>query len=230
MSTFLLIPGGWHGGWYFEPIAGALRRKGHRAFAMTLTGLGDGRDRATAPSHATQAAAAATANLDTHIQDVLTLLDAEDIHDAVLVGHSYAGMVITGAAARADRRVRRLVYSDAYVPADGDSCFDLTTPAFRDLFLQGAVGDGRTVPPPPGLDPRTSPHPLASFLQRIRLDGEPRVDRRDYIYLDGWAGTPFAEVHRRLRDDPAWHVHSLPIGHNVARDAPEDLLRILLEE
>lgn len=219
MATFILVPGGWHGGWYFHPIADTLRRNGHHAFPMTLTGLGDRAHLLTA-----------TTNLDTHIQDVVALLEAAEIHDAVLVGHSYAGMVITGAAARAPGRIRRLVYSDAYVPADGDSCFDLTTPAFRESFLQGAQADGHTVAPPPGLDPRTTPHPLASFLQKIQLAGEPQVDRRDYVYLDGWSGTPFTEVYQRLRHDPDWRVHSLPTGHNVAREAPERFVKILLEE
>src|ERR1019366_1820543 len=133
MSTFILVPGGWRGGWYFRPIADALRHQGHAAFPVTLTGLGDRAHLLTAAT-----------NLDTHIQDVMALLEAEDIHDAVLVGHSYARMVITAAAARAPGRVRRLVYGHAYVPGDGDSCYDLTTQAFRELFIQGAQADGHT--------------------------------------------------------------------------------------
>jgi pimeloyl-ACP methyl ester carboxylesterase len=186
---------------------------------MTLTGLGD---RARPLSTAK--------NLDTHIQDVLSFLEAADIHDAVLVGHSYAGMVIAGAAARAAGRVRRLVYADAYVPGDGDSCYELTTPAYRELFIHGAGADGLTVPPPAHLDARTVPHPLASFLQKLRVQGAPPVERRDYIYLAGWAErSPFAEVYQRLRGDPDWRVHTLPTGHNVVREAPEQLVRILLE-
>jgi len=219
MTTFILVPGGWHGGWYFQPIADALRRHGHTAYPVTLTGL-DGR--AHPPTTAT--------NLDTHIQDVATLLETEDIHDAVLVGHSYAGMVITGAAARAAGRVRRLVYADAYVPADGDSCYDLSTPAFREQFIRGAQADGLTVAPPSRLvDARTAPHPLASFLQKIRLESTPQAERRDYIYLTGWADTPFTEVYQRLRHDPDWRVHTLPTGHNVVREAPEPLVQILME-
>ncbi|HEU5427203.1 MAG TPA: alpha/beta hydrolase [Actinocrinis sp.] len=217
MTTFILVPGGWHGGWYFQPIAGTLEGHGHTAYPVTLTGL-DGR-----------AHAPAATNLDTHIQDVVSLLEAEDIRDAVLVGHSYAGMVITGAAARAAGRVRRLVYCDAYVPADGESCYDLTTPAYRELFIRGSQGDGLTVPPPPHLDARTAAHPLASFLQKIRLESPPQVERRDYIYLTGWAATPFTEVYQRLRRDPHWRVHTLPSGHNVAREAPEPFVRILTE-
>ena len=219
MTTFVLVPGAWHGGWYFEPIAETLRSQGHTVFPVTLTGLGDPARPRTAQT-----------NLDAHIQDVLTLLETEDIQDAVLLGHSYSGMVITGAAARAGGRIRRLVYSDAYVPSDGDSCFNLTSPGYRKLFLEGAQADGLTVTPPPGLDPRTNAHPLAAFLQRIKLESEPKVQRRDYIYLSAWAETPFTGVYERLRDDPDWHVHTLPIGHAIAREAPDDLVRILTEE
>jgi hypothetical protein len=77
---------------------------------------------------------------------------------------------------------------------------------------------------------RTTPHPLASFLQKIRLDDTPRIHRKDYIYLDGWSGTPFTEVYQRLSRDPGWRVHTLPTGHNVAAEAPEALVQILLEE
>lgn len=219
MATFVLVPGGWHGGWQYRPIAKALRQAGHDAYPVTLTGLGD-----RAHLRATDV------NLDTHIQDVVALLEAEHITDAVLVGHSYAGMVITGVADRCPERIARLVYSDAYVPADGDSCWDLTTPAFRQLFIEGATADGLRVEPPPGLDPRATAHPLPSFLQRLRLSGAPsRVRRRDYIYLSGWQGSPFAEVYQRLSEDPAWHTHCLPTGHNVVAEAPDKLLEILFQ-
>jgi pimeloyl-ACP methyl ester carboxylesterase len=220
MATFVLVPGGWHGGWYYTSLADRLRAVGHRALSITLTGLGD---RAHLNS--------ATVNLDTHIDDVLAVLAAEQVADAVLVGHSYGGMVITGAADRAaNGSVRRLVYSDAYVPEDGQSCWDLTTEAFRRLFLHGAAMDGHAVQPPPGLDPRVTAHPLASFLQQIRLDGGglSRITTRDYVYLSGWDGTPFTTVQARLAGDPAWRVHTLRSSHNVMRDAPDEFLKILL--
>jgi pimeloyl-ACP methyl ester carboxylesterase len=168
-------------------------------------------------------------NLDTHIQDVVALMEAEQIADAVLVGHSYGGMVITGVAEALPGRVRRLVYSDAYVPGDGDSCWDVTSQAFRDLFASGAGTDGFSVLPPAGSDPRATAHPLASFVQKIRLTGAANgIKRRDYIHLSGWDGSPFADVYQRLRQDPDWHTHSLPVSHNVLADAPQEWLGILL--
>jgi pimeloyl-ACP methyl ester carboxylesterase len=220
MTTFVLVPGGWHGGWYYSGLADRLREAGHRALPVTLTGIGD-RAHLGGPA----------VNLDTHIADVLGVLESEQVTDAVLVGHSYAGMVITGAADRAaPGAVSRLVYSDAYVPEHGQSCWELTTQAFRELFLEGAAADGYSVQPPPGVDPRTTAHPLASFLQRLRLGagGLERVLTRDYVYLSGWTGTPFTELYKRLAVNPAWRTHELDCGHDVLGGAPDDFLRILL--
>ncbi|MEV6042243.1 MULTISPECIES: alpha/beta fold hydrolase [Streptomyces] len=220
MATFVLVPGGWHGGWYYSGLAARLREAGHRALPVTLSGIGE-------RAHLNGSAV----NLDTHIEDVLAVLASEQVTDAVLVGHSYGGMVITGVADRAGPGVvRRLVYSDAYIPQDGESCWELTTEAFRQLFLEGAAGDGHSVQPPPGLDPRTTAHPLASFLQRIVLGGEglDRVTTRDYVYLSGWSGTPFAGVYEKLSADPGWRTHVLESSHNVLRDAPDEFEQILL--
>jgi pimeloyl-ACP methyl ester carboxylesterase len=146
----------------------------------------------------------------------------------VLCGHSYGGMVIAGAAARVPHRIARLVHIDAYVPVHGDSCWSLTSDAFRELFIHGAGGDGWSVAPPAGLDPRATAHPLASLLQRIRLAGAPEPTcRRDFVYLTGWRGTPFAGTYERLRHDARWHVHTLPTGHDVMAQDPDQLVKIL---
>lgn len=109
MTCFVLVPGGWHGGWTFDALAERLRAAGHEVHATTLAGLEDEPD-ATGP----------TPNLDTHIDQVVELLRARP-QPVVLCGHSYGGMVIAGAADRAPDRVARLVHLDAYVPADGDT-------------------------------------------------------------------------------------------------------------
>ena len=116
MATFVLVPGMCHGGWCFDELAERLRDHGHRTYPLTLTGLSE-------RGHLLHGGV----NLDTHIQDVTGVLAAADIRDAVLVGHSYGGMVITGAADRAPARVRSLVYLDAMVPEHGDSCWNLVS-------------------------------------------------------------------------------------------------------
>ena len=119
MATFVLVPGAWHGGWWFDPLARRLRRHGHEAYLLTLTGVGDRNHLLTD-----------SVNLD-NIQDLANVLEAERIEDAVLVGHSYGGMVITGVADRVPERVDALVYVDAFVPRDRDAAWDLATDDLR---------------------------------------------------------------------------------------------------
>ncbi|MGK5557318.1 alpha/beta fold hydrolase [Actinomadura kijaniata] len=219
MANFVLIPGMCHGGWCFEELSGRLRAQGHTVHPLTLTGVGE-------RSHLLPGAV----NLDTHIQDVTAVLEAENVRDAVLVGHSYGGMVITGAADRAPDRVASLVYLDAVVPQHGDSCWALVTDQERKWYMD-VVDTGYAVRPLPFFDPRATPHPLASLLQPLRLTGDlSHIRRRVYVYATGWDGpSPFASVYQRLREDPAWSTHALAGGHNLMRDAPRDLARILLE-
>jgi len=165
MATFVLVPGAWHGSWAFEAVVPLLERAGHAVHALTLTltltGLRPDDDNATV----------ATANLDTHADDVLRLLDRAHITSATLVGHSYGGMVIAAAADRARGGVSRLVHLDAYVPRDGESCWSSTTELYRQAFVAGAASTGYAVRPRDGADPRRRPHPFASLLQTIKLTG-----------------------------------------------------------
>jgi pimeloyl-ACP methyl ester carboxylesterase len=218
MATFVLVPGGWHGGWYFQGLAEALRARGHRAYPITPTGLGERRHLLSAD-----------VNLDTHIEDVARVLETENLSEAILVGHSYAGMVVSGVIDRMPDRVGAAIYCDACVPDNGQSCFDLVNDPLRKLFLDGAAGDGFSVPPKPGLDPRATAHPLAAFLQRLRLRHAPPAIRRGYIYLSGWPETPFTSVYERLRASPEWRTFELPVGHNVVADASDQLLEIVLQ-
>ncbi|TCO58211.1 alpha/beta fold hydrolase [Actinocrispum wychmicini] len=215
MSTYVLVPGACHGGWCFASLTTPLRRLGHDVHPITLTGLA-----------ANQSAAGV--NLETHIADVLGLLSDEQIEDAVLVGHSYGGVVITGVADRAPDRVRSLVYLDAFVPADGESCWTLTNDEQR-AWYTSVDETGFGTRPLPFFDPRAKPHPLATLLQPIRLTGTlDRFARRDYVYAERWAGeSPFTPTLERLRDDPQWNVHTLDGGHNLMRDVPADVLKIL---
>lgn len=222
MTTFVLVPGAWKGSWSFEAVVPLLERAGHTVHALTLTGLRPDDDAATV----------ATANLDTHADDVLRLLDRAHITDATLVGHSYGGMVTAAAADRAGGRISRLVQLDAYVPRDGESCWSATNEHFREVFAAGAATNGYAVEPPGGGDPRRRPHPLASFLQTIRLTGTlAQIPRRDFIYCSGWEHrTPFAELRARLQADPDWRTHDLPTGHDAMHEAPEAVAALLLGE
>ena len=106
--------GGGHGGWCYQRVARILRSAGHDVYTPTLTGLGE-RSHLMRPG----------IDLDTHILDIVNVLHYEDLRDVILVGHSYGGMVITGAADRASDRVGRLVYLDAANPKNGESLVDV---------------------------------------------------------------------------------------------------------
>jgi pimeloyl-ACP methyl ester carboxylesterase len=217
MSTFVLVHGGWRGGWTFASMARTLRGLGHEAFTPTLTGLGE-------RVHL----ASARPNLDTHIMDVANVLTYEDLTDVILCGHSYAGMVISGVADRLPARIAALVYVDAFVPDDGDAWWDLAGDYFRKHAIDGSAEDGFGVTPPPGTDPRRVPHPLAAFRQAIRLTGRwQEVPEKMFIYASGWNATPFTSTYERLRHDPGWSVKSVPTGHNVFGEAPGELLTFL---
>lgn len=182
---------------------------------MTLSGLGN----ATAPA----------ANLDVHVAEVIAAVEAAG-DDVILVGQSYGGMVISGAADVAPSRVRALVYVDAYVPDPGDSVWSLTTQAFRELFVAGAREDGLNCAPPPGSDARCRPHPMGAFLQSIKLSGRWReVPSKTFVGAFGWSGSPFHDLFHRLSEEPDWSTVAVECGH-VAKLQPEMLARILLAQ
>ncbi|TCC27048.1 alpha/beta fold hydrolase [Kribbella speibonae] len=222
MATFVLVPGGWKGAWAYEAVIPLLEAAGHSVHALTLTGLRPQDDIATV----------ATANLDTHADDVLRHLDRAHLTGVTLVGHSYGGMVISAVADRAAGRISRLVHLDAYVPQDGESCWSATNDYFRGVFEAGAASTGYSVQPPGTKDPRRRPHPLAAFVQTIRLTGAAaQIPRREFVYCSGWEDqTPFAPLRARLQADPEWQVHDLPTRHDAMNEAPEAVAALLLGE
>ena len=145
-----MVPGGWQGGWVFDAVAAELYRGGHQVEAVTLSGLElDGPVAVDRPP-----------NLDTHIDQVAEIIDRSDETPLALCGHSYGGMVIAGVADRLGDRLDQLVFIDAYVPDDGDSCWSLTSDTFRELFIAGARDDGRWVAVPDGFSPALVASPL----------------------------------------------------------------------
>src|SRR5690349_14070720 len=114
MITYVLLHGGWAGGWQWRAVAQHIRAAGYEVYTPTFTGLGE-RAHLASPE----------VGLETHIQDVLGVLEYEDLHEMVLVGHSYSGMVSTAVAERVPERIAELVYVDAFVPQDGQSLNDI---------------------------------------------------------------------------------------------------------
>ncbi|WP_370499599.1 alpha/beta fold hydrolase [Mycolicibacterium sp. jd] len=220
MSSYVLIPGMCHGAWCFDEVAASLRSAGHHVLALTLTGVGE-------RSHLMPGGV----NLDAHIVDVLAAIDndAATGADLILVGHSYGGMVITGVADRIPDRVDSLVFLDAVVPRDGEACWDLVNDEERQWYVK--VDDsGFGVPPMPFFDDRATSHPLATVLQPLRLRGDLNgFRRRIFVYALDWPGeSPLRPSYDRVRGDPTWICHELDGRHNLMRDRPADLVRILL--
>ncbi|AKS33928.1 alpha/beta fold hydrolase [Mycolicibacterium goodii] len=219
MTTFVLVPGMCHGAWCFDAITTPLLASRHRVLAVTPTGVAE-------RAHLLHAGV----NLDTHIADVVAVVEAYADDPVVLVGHSYGGMVITGVADRIPDHVDALVYLDAVVPRDGESCADLVDDEERRWYLEtDASGSG--VPPLPFFDHRATAHPRASVLQPLRFGVDlNRFRRRVFVYALDWPGeSPMRASYERVRDDPNWTCHELDAKHNLMRDAPEELLRILVE-
>jgi len=232
MANFVLVHGAFQGGWVYSRVARLLRDAGHEVYTPTLTGLGE---RSHLAHHAI--------NLDTHVQDVVSVFLHEDISDAILCGHSYGGMVITGVAGEVGDRIRALCYIDAYAPADGQSLNDITGPETALAVLDMAKQNGGMVPPPSSeqfnvnaqdaarVDAMSVSQPLATFVQGVRKGVESSGIRDlSYIFATANGGDWFVSTYVRLQDHPSWKVYTLDCGHNIMLDRPRELASILTRD
>lgn len=242
MANFILVHGAWHGGWCWRHVVQALAAAGHRAHAVTLTGLGE-RMHLMSPA----------ITLETHITDVLDAIEMEEMDDVVLAVHSYAGMIGTAVADRQPQRLRHLVYVDAVVPLPGESWSSTHTAATREARLAAAAGSPDFSIPPP--DPavyglageqhawcarRQRPHPGHTY--QAALDFEPKrvaVVPRTFVSCIQPALATIDAIRPRVADSDFWggawragggmRVVELRTGHDPMISAPQDLTRVLLE-
>ncbi|MGW4112625.1 alpha/beta fold hydrolase [Actinosynnema sp. NPDC004786] len=239
MPTFLLVHGAWHSGRCWERVTPLLESAGHRVLAPSLTGFGD-RAHLLDPE----------VGLDTHVEDVVSLITHHDLTGVVLVGHSYAGLVVSAAADRVPDRVAHLVYLDAMVPEDGESAMDVQ-PVTRDLVdLAARSGDGWRVPPLPELPPphglfgvtdpadvawlrgMLSDQPVRSLRQPVRL-GNPAADAIPRTHVHCVGAMPAGITRRPVppvqpNGSPA-RVRELRTGHDCMVTAPRELAELLLD-
>jgi pimeloyl-ACP methyl ester carboxylesterase len=224
MATYLICHGAWSGGWSWNKMRQLLRAAGHEVFTPTYTGLGE-RAHLTHPM----------IDLETHIQDILGVIEYEDLRDFILVGHSYGGTVATGVADRVPQRVRHLVYLDAFVPADGQSLNDLVGGTRHAVPVEGWL-----IPPNPSA-PDTSPEDLAwaaprrrhqparCFSQKIRLGHATTAFPRSYIHCTKKTDPDvFQQFADRFRTDSTWHFHAMDASHSPNITAPDALAALLL--
>ncbi len=227
MTTFVLVHGAWHGGWCWNRISLALNATGSSVCTPTLTGLGE---RAHLARRET--------DLETHIADVLAVLEMEDLTDIVLVGHSYGGIVVTAVADRAAERIAHLIYLDAVVPRDGQSLYSCVS-AQTKAFFEEQAGDGWGIPVAAasaqylGLTreedirwviPRLKPHPIRTFREAVQLNSKLSSVPRTYINCIG--DKPLGQP-RSAQAEGIADYHELQAGHDAMVSAPQAVVELL---
>lgn len=231
---FVLVHGAWHGGWCWARVAPLLRAAGHAVFTPTLTGLGERRHLISRDI-----------TIATFTLDLMNVIEMEELSDIVLVGHSFAGLPVSGVADRMPERLRHLVYLDSLLVQPGQSPFDGLSPAVVAARRRAAqeTSGGLSLPVPPAeamgitqpadaawITRRMTPHPISAHESKLELthalgNGLARtyVDctAPRYATLDG--------VKARIKGQPGWGWRDLATGHDAMVSAPEALAAMLLE-
>jgi len=240
MANFVLVHGAWHGGWCWQRVTSLLQQQGHRVHAVTLTGLGE-RAHLLAPA----------ITLDTHIDDVISAIEVEELHDVILAVHSYAGMIGTAVADRLGKHLKHLVYVDAVVPKPGESWSSTQSAATQQQRLSAAQASTRFSFPPP--DPevfglqgedrewakrRQTPHPGNTYQAPLDFDIK-RVAAiaRTFVNCTQPALATIEPTRLRVKDpkfwDGAWLPNSkvveLKTGHDPMITEPAALAKILID-
>lgn len=230
----VLVHGAWAGAWAWQRVLAPLRAAGHAVFAVTLSGCGERR-------HGLRR----DITLQTHVADVTGLVEAEELRGLVLVGHSYGGLVITGAAdallARDPGAVRQIVYVDAMVPLPGECWSSRHDEATRSARTAAARASGLNALPPP--DPsgfglsgpdrdwllrRQGPHPFNAYLEPLHFDAD-RVGAVPRAFIDcvSPAYPTIAPIRARVRQMPGFEVVEMATGHYPQIQAPEAFVTAL---
>src|SRR2546422_3382548 len=230
--NYVLVHGAWHGGWCWARVTPQLRAAGHDVHVITLTGLGD-RAHLNSPD----------ITLEPHIADVLGFLEMEDLRDVALVGHSYAGMMVTAVADRARPRLKSLVYLDAFLPENGAALIDYVAPARRAGLMKSGTESGYMDPVPLKAFGVTDPKDLAWAQPRIRKQSFKTATQpirfsndnphlrmpRTYVYCSNPPTGSFDQFAAKVRNDPGWKFVELKTGHDCMIIAPHEVTKILLE-
>lgn len=225
MATFLVVHGAWSAGWAWKKMRPLVRALGHEIFTPTCTGLGE-RFHLGTPE----------VDLEAHVLDIRAVLEAEDLHDVVLIGHSYGGMVATVVADRVPERIARLVYLDAFVPEDGQAVRDIVPAGVPrpDIDETNWRAPPNPMPPDTRVEdlawalPRRVGQPRKTFAQPARLTGAMTRLPRTYIYCTRIGpGDMFGQFAARARSNSAWGFHELDASHNPHITMPETLAALL---
>ena len=230
MSHVVLVHGAWGGAWIWRHVLPALRAAGHEVHAVTLTGDGE-RAHLRHPG----------ITLRTHIADVVGLVDAEELADIALVGHSYGGQVITGAADALAGHVKQLVYVDAMVPLPGEGWGSNHAPEIVAARQAAAAAHDNALPPPDPADfglagaerdwllRRQVPHPFGPYREAMPFDADRwRAWPRAFIDCTTPAYPTIAGSRQRVREQGDWTIVELPTGHCPMVSMPAEFTLVLL--
>lgn len=218
---YVIVHGAWGGSWAFKKVDSLLTEKGAVVYRPSLTGQGERVHLATTD-----------VGLTTHIKDVVNMILYEDLHDVILVGHSYGGMVVTGVADSLPGRIKKLIYLDAIVPENGESVIGIQ--GSRADPIKKMVVNGFIVPPwvtAGKLPPKDVPHPYKTFTDSIVLTNKERLKiPTTYILTVEKGKEPkdddFASQAERAKKK-GWPILILEADHNAQWSAPEALADML---
>lgn len=228
MAGFVLVPGAWLGSWAWDDVVPALRAAGHGVHPVTLSGLADRRGE--------------PAGQQTHVQDVVAVVERHDLRDVVLVGHSYSGIPVGQAAVLIGDRLLRAVFVDSNLPADGES-FVSAWPSGR-AMVEGSIaenqgfwaplpaaefeGQGLTGEQVARIVDGSTPHPGATLTEPAVLAESLAGIPATYVkcLLDG--PEPSKDV-ADLLSGPGWRLVEMDTGHWPMFSQPHELAQILLE-
>jgi pimeloyl-ACP methyl ester carboxylesterase len=219
---YVIVHGAWGGSWAFKKTDSLLTKKGCRVYRPSLTGLGERVHLATLET-----------GLKTHITDVVNAILYEDLHNVILVGHSYGGMVITGVADSIPDRIQKIIYLDAFVPKNGESVKDLRASHWD--WFEKMNRNGFLYPEwlKPGQIPGDVPHPMKTLTDPIALKNSKAAKLPAVYILTVDKGKKaedddFASQAQRAREK-SWPVVILESDHNPQWSATEKLVEMLYQ-
>lgn len=236
MSTFVLVHGAWQSNGTWDLLVPLLEQPGHRVLAPVLSGLGTDQGRLSPDI-----------TLGQHVEDVSRQL-ANLPDPVILVGHSYAGMIISGVAETNPTRIKRLVFVDAFIPENGKSVLDLL-PAemgarFRNIAREH--GDGWRLPGGEGqldlwgLKPgeardfvraRLCDFSLRCFEEPLCLPANRKAGiPTTYVscVAEGYPAKPFFAPFAAKARASGWEVAEVKTGHDCHVERPGEVATILL--